>query len=46
MSDLLIKPKLTVLDHMKTLSKAPMAEDEDFEVWEMKFCETFISRTN
>src|SRR3981189_913837 len=33
MSDLLIEPKLAVLDHMKALPEAPMAEDEDFEVW-------------
>jgi hypothetical protein len=45
MSDLLIEPKLVVLDHMKALPEAPMAEDEDFEVWGMRFCKVLVSRT-
>ena len=45
MSDLLIEPKLVVLEQMKTLPEAPMAEDEDFEVWGKRFCEVLVSRT-
>jgi hypothetical protein len=30
---------------MKTLPEAPMAEDEDFEVWGKRFCEVLVSRT-
>jgi hypothetical protein len=45
MSDLLVKTKLAVLDHMKVLPEAPMAKDEDFKVWGMRFCEVLVSRT-
>ena len=45
MSDLLAEPKLAVLEQMKTLPEAPMAEDEDFEVWGKRFCEVLVSRT-
>jgi hypothetical protein len=45
MSDLLIEPKLAVLDHMKALPEAPMADNVDFEVWGMRFCEVLVSQT-
>jgi hypothetical protein len=45
MSDLLAEPKLAILEQMKTLPEAPMAEDEDFAVWGKRFCEVLVSRT-
>ena len=45
MSDLLIEPKLAVLEQMKTLPKAPMAEEEDFALWGIQFCKVLVSRT-
>ena len=45
MSDLLIEPKLAVLEQMKTLPEAPMAEEEDFALWGIQFCKVLVSRT-
>jgi hypothetical protein len=38
------KCKVALLDHMKAIPDAPVADDEDYVVWGKRFVEIAVSR--